>query len=124
MVPFGPFRLPVAGGLYWRVLPGGFVARRLQAVARPAVVYLHPWELAPRPQAGIETVRAARRWTLTVGRARARTTLERLLDTGTFGPLRDHLIQSPPRRRFRLGPRGIREVPDAAVGRADGPAKG
>jgi polysaccharide deacetylase family protein (PEP-CTERM system associated) len=44
----GGLRLPFAGGAWFRLLPLALVAAgldRLAAAARPAVLYLHPWEL-------------------------------------------------------------------------------
>ena len=42
----GPWRVPVAGGGYFRFAPAGLLTRALRsiAVARPAVVYCHPYE--------------------------------------------------------------------------------
>jgi polysaccharide deacetylase family protein (PEP-CTERM system associated) len=48
VVSFGGFRVPAAGGGYLRHLPGWFsqwALRRLEQEGRPAVVYLHPYEL-------------------------------------------------------------------------------
>ena len=46
----GRWRLPVAGGGYFRVLPKSVLVGALRAVSRrrPAVVYCHPYELNPR----------------------------------------------------------------------------
>ena len=46
----GSWRLPVAGGGYFRVLPGPVIRRALVAIAasgRPPVVYCHPYEFNP-----------------------------------------------------------------------------
>jgi polysaccharide deacetylase family protein (PEP-CTERM system associated) len=55
----GPLNFPVAGGGYFRILPYWWtkwgVSRVNDAEQRPAVFYLHPWEidpLQPRLQAG------------------------------------------------------------------------
>lgn len=55
----GPVNLPVAGGGYFRILPYWWtrwgIARVNQQERRPAVFYLHPWEIdpaQPRLQAG------------------------------------------------------------------------
>jgi polysaccharide deacetylase family protein (PEP-CTERM system associated) len=55
----GPLNVPVAGGGYFRILPYWWtrwgVNRVNEAERRPAVFYLHPWEidpLQPRLQAG------------------------------------------------------------------------
>ncbi|MCD6351471.1 MAG: polysaccharide deacetylase family protein [Armatimonadetes bacterium] len=44
------WKIPVAGGGYWRVLPTGAILRAVQTLERrgqPAVLYLHPYELNP-----------------------------------------------------------------------------
>jgi len=46
----GPFRVPVAGGGYFRLYPYRLLRHFLHLVAKeghPLVVYLHPWELDP-----------------------------------------------------------------------------
>ena len=47
----GPVNLPVAGGGYFRILPYGWtrwgIARLNEREHRPAVFYLHPWEIDP-----------------------------------------------------------------------------
>lgn len=42
----GPWRIPVAGGGYFRFAPAGLLTRALRSIAsaRPAVVYCHPYE--------------------------------------------------------------------------------
>ena len=49
--PFGPVNLPVAGGGYFRILPYWWTHWGIQRVNqlehRPAVFYLHPWEIDP-----------------------------------------------------------------------------
>ncbi len=45
------WRFPVAGGGYFRVLPGSILTRALKAIAksgRPPIVYCHPYEFSPR----------------------------------------------------------------------------
>ena len=44
---FGPLPVPLAGGIYWRVLPLWVVRAGLARMAAPAVLYAHPWEVAP-----------------------------------------------------------------------------
>jgi polysaccharide deacetylase family protein (PEP-CTERM system associated) len=49
--PLGRHRLPFSGGGYFRLLPYPVVRRALRHVndreRRPAIVYLHPWEIDP-----------------------------------------------------------------------------
>lgn len=54
-VRVGPLNLPIGGGGYFRILPYGWTRwgiRRLNQVeGRPAIFYLHPWEIDPgQPQ--------------------------------------------------------------------------
>jgi len=50
-VRVGPLNLPIAGGGYFRILPYAWtrwgIARLNQIEKRPAVFYLHPWEIDP-----------------------------------------------------------------------------
>jgi polysaccharide deacetylase family protein (PEP-CTERM system associated) len=59
-IRLGPVNLPVAGGGYFRLLPYGWtrwgIARLNDRERRPAIFYLHPWELdsqQPRLPAGV-----------------------------------------------------------------------
>jgi len=50
-VRWGPVNLPVAGGGYFRILPYAWtrwgIARLNRVERRPAIFYLHPWEIDP-----------------------------------------------------------------------------
>jgi hypothetical protein len=49
-VEFMGIRIPCSGGGYFRLFPYAltrFLLRRCKAEGRPAVFYLHPWELDP-----------------------------------------------------------------------------
>jgi polysaccharide deacetylase family protein (PEP-CTERM system associated) len=101
-VRWGPFNFPVAGGGYFRILPYGWtrwgIARLNHAEARPAIFYLHPWEIdpdQPRLAAGpLGRFRHYRNLGETEGR------LKQLLADFEFGPmqavLRDALALSAP----------------------------
>jgi polysaccharide deacetylase family protein (PEP-CTERM system associated) len=84
--------LPVAGGAYFRIYPYAFTRMAFRAVARagkPAVFYLHPWEIDP----GHPRLRLPRRIALThyanLGATEAR--LRRLLAEFRFAPMREVL---------------------------------
>lgn len=48
--PLGRTALPVGGGAYWRLLPSRTILHGLKAAAgRGCCIYLHPYELDPRP---------------------------------------------------------------------------
>jgi polysaccharide deacetylase family protein (PEP-CTERM system associated) len=90
-VRVGPLNLPIGGGGYFRILPYAWTQwgiRRLNTVEqRPAIFYLHPWEIDP----GQPTLRAGalsrfrhyRNLASTEGR------LKCLLRDFRFGPLRE-----------------------------------
>ena len=83
--------IPVAGGAYLRVLPYWLVKTGLRAINddehRPAVVYLHPWEIddgQPRLQASWPS--RVRQYT---GLSKMKPKLERLLQQFKFGTIYD-----------------------------------
>jgi len=78
--------LPVAGGIYWRVLPAPLVAAALRR-GGPGVLYAHPWEVAPAGWALPGDTGVVARLSLLVGRRHLRRVLEHLLTHGEFGPL-------------------------------------
>ena len=86
----GPMNVPVAGGGYFRLLPYGWtrwgIARLNERERRPAVFYLHPWEVdpdQPRLQASaLSRFRHYRNLDKTESR------LRRLLTDFRFAPLR------------------------------------
>ncbi|MBC7224539.1 MAG: polysaccharide deacetylase family protein [Anaerolineae bacterium] len=94
----GPWRVPVAGGAYLRLLPFAFLRwclRRVAREGRPLVLYVHPWELWPgTPRADLPP---PARWATYGGRGRALGRLERLLEAFSFAPLGEVLgVWSPP----------------------------
>jgi polysaccharide deacetylase family protein (PEP-CTERM system associated) len=86
--PFGAF--PVAGGGYFRALPGPafrWAWRRLTRAGRQSVFYLHPWELdagQPRVRVGV-----LNRWRHYVGLSRTAERLRRLLREFRWTSFRD-----------------------------------
>lgn len=85
-----PARLPCGGGFFLRTLPLRVVRGAILASAaqgRPAVIYLHPWELDPAPP----RAHLPLPWRLVQyhGLGRMRTRIERLLASFSFAPLRD-----------------------------------
>jgi polysaccharide deacetylase family protein (PEP-CTERM system associated) len=89
-VRWGPLNLPVAGGGYFRILPYAWtrwgIARLNEREGRPAIFYLHPWELdpdQPRLRAGVlSRFRHYRNLDKTEAR------LRQLVGDFHFGPLR------------------------------------
>ena len=95
-VRWGPFNFPVAGGGYFRILPYWWtrsgIARVNRTERRPAIFYLHPWEIdpdQPRLEAGfLSRFRHYRN----LDRCEAR--LIRLLQDFAFAPMHVVLDQS------------------------------
>lgn len=87
-------RVPVSGGGYFRLLPFGVTRWGLRQVnrrGRPAVFYVHPWEVDPgQPDLRHHTSRlgALRHYT---GLGRTRGRLRRLLKEFRFAPVREVL---------------------------------
>jgi polysaccharide deacetylase family protein (PEP-CTERM system associated) len=87
----GPLNLPIAGGGYFRLLPYAWtrwgIARLNCYEGRPAIFYLHPWEVDPGqprlPAPWLSRFRHYRHLEETEIR------LGRLLQDFRFGPLRD-----------------------------------
>ena len=82
--------LPVGGGGYFRLLPGGLFEagiRRVNTVERkPVMFYFHPWELDPgQPRPSMAWHRRFRHY---VGQRRHEAKLDHLLTTTPFGPAR------------------------------------
>jgi polysaccharide deacetylase family protein (PEP-CTERM system associated) len=86
--------IPVAGGFYARMLPGWLVRRglrRLNEAGRPAILYVHPWELDREQPRVHQTPRE--RLTHYGGRHTLAGKLARLFTTFTFRPLSDLVDQ-------------------------------
>lgn len=97
-------RLPVAGGGYLRLYPEAATWAAIGALNRlehrPAVVYLHPWELdADQPRLTAERLRW---WRHAVGISHMKSRLSRLLHLFRFGALRDVVPETLPLPSVRL----------------------
>lgn len=89
-VRYGPVNLPVAGGGYFRILPYAWtrwgIARLNRVERKPAIFYLHPWEIdpdQPRLHAGLLS-----RFRHYRNLAQTETRLRALLRDFAFGPLK------------------------------------
>ena len=86
----GPLNLPIGGGGYFRILPYGWtrwgIGRVNRVERRPAVFYLHPWEIDPGqpflPASRLSRFRHYRNLAATEGR------LQRLLQDFRFSTMR------------------------------------
>jgi polysaccharide deacetylase family protein (PEP-CTERM system associated) len=91
-VQWSGLRLPCSGGGYFRMLPYGYTAyclRRCNAEGRPAVFYIHPWEIDPgQPRVKLPWSKAFRHY---YGLARTEEKLHRLLKDFKFAPVREVL---------------------------------
>jgi polysaccharide deacetylase family protein (PEP-CTERM system associated) len=86
------FNLPVSGGGYFRLYPGGLSMRWLRHVnqidRRPFVFYVHPWEIDPQ-QPRLKVGSPISRWRHYLNLAETENKLKRLLSGFRFGPLSD-----------------------------------
>jgi len=88
-VRYGPLNLPIAGGGYFRILPYAWtrwgIGRLNRVERKPAIFYIHPWEIdpdQPRLQTGVlGAFRHYRNLSVTERRLRA------LLSEFAFAPL-------------------------------------
>lgn len=93
----GGINLPVAGGGYFRLLPYAWtrwgIGRINRREARPAIFYLHPWEIDPgQPRLSAGLVTRFRHYR-NLGRTEER--LHRLLRDFRFAPLGQVLSRAP-----------------------------
>jgi polysaccharide deacetylase family protein (PEP-CTERM system associated) len=96
VLPLGRYRLPVAGGGYFRLLPKGVTyhaVRRCNRHRAPFMFYIHPWELDPaQPRVhGVGWKARARHY---VNLRRTETKLRWLLNHASFGPMAMALRQA------------------------------
>jgi hypothetical protein len=86
----------MAGGGYLRLYPLWFIRnsiKRINQEGRPAIIYIHPWELDPAlPRIEIGLFKVLRHYG-NLGLTESR--LHRLLDEFSFGPLREVLNSAP-----------------------------
>ncbi len=84
--------LPIGGGGYFRLAPlwvSSWAVRRMNAEGRPAIVYIHPWELDPaQPRIPLPPLQRFRHYT---NLSTAERKLERLLASGSFTSLKEVL---------------------------------
>jgi polysaccharide deacetylase family protein (PEP-CTERM system associated) len=96
----GPMNLPVGGGGYFRLLPYKWtqwgIARMNAREQRPAIFYLHPWEIDPdQPRLAAGALSRLRHYR-NLDQTEAR--LRRLLADFQFGPMREILAPLSRRR--------------------------
>ena len=115
----GRFRLPVAGGSYFRLLPGGLLRRAfsdIDASKRTAVLYFHPYEFHP---CWLSPSRSA--WRRSLRASNLKFTLSRIV----LHNFRTNIIGQrlkPLLARFEFMPLGdiYRATPEAREGSVDG----
>ena len=97
-VRWGATNLPVAGGGYFRLLPYWWTRRGIAQLngreQRPAVFYLHPWEIDPgQPRLGAGRVSRFRHYR---NLDKTETRLKQLLQDFRFAPMRTILARVQP----------------------------
>jgi polysaccharide deacetylase family protein (PEP-CTERM system associated) len=94
-VRLGGMNLPIGGGGYFRLLPYGWTSRgidRLNASeGRPAVFYLHPWEIDPQQPRLPVRLSAMTEFRHYRNLDKTETRLRRLLKEFAFGPVSEVL---------------------------------
>jgi polysaccharide deacetylase family protein (PEP-CTERM system associated) len=90
------WRLPVAGGGYFRLLPYWLTRRAVRHLnereGQPAIVYLHPWEIDPdQPRLPVGRLTRFRH---SVNTDSTESKIRRLLRDFAFAPVRDVLVGS------------------------------
>lgn len=97
VVRWGPVRLPVGGGTYFRFFPR-LTALLFRQTKAPNVFYLHPWELNPLPAPLPPGMPLFSRAVYTFGVGEAARHFGRLLERTAFRPIcevyRDHLSET------------------------------
>ena len=88
----GGFKIPIAGGGYFRLFPYGLLhklLRRVEAKGQPLIMYLHPWELDPDQPRMRGSFLSQFRHYLNLDKVQGR--LGQLVQDFSFGPIQDLL---------------------------------
>jgi polysaccharide deacetylase family protein (PEP-CTERM system associated) len=93
----GPFNLPIAGGGYFRILPYWWTRWGINRVnrreGRPAIFYLHPWEIDPeQPRLGAGALSRFRHYR---NLEQTENRLRQLLSDFSFAPIARVLSAAP-----------------------------
>lgn len=94
---FAGRRFPFGGGGYLRLYPfmvTRWATHRMNAAGRPAMIYLHPWELDPNPPVSPRS--RLHRFQHTVNLAKTRSRLLHLCAEFEFAPIGDVLARMKP----------------------------
>ena len=115
-VRLGEKNMPFSGGGYFRIFPSAYVhwaMRRINRVEkRPAVFYIHPWELDPG-QPRLATSRRSRFRHYT-GIGKTAKNLGRLLKIFSFAPICEAFSNEPGTLGFGTEHTGTRQIRDDA----------
>lgn len=105
-VRFAGVTLPVGGGGYFRLYPFGVTRRAIDRLNnrdhRPAVVYLHPWEIDPSQPRQRGSVLNRFRHYVNIGQTEAR--LRRLVSQFAFGPMSSVILHATQPQVAALAP--------------------
>lgn len=96
-IPVAGMQLPFGGGGYLRLYPFAvtrWATHRINAADRPAVIYVHPWELDPRPPA--MRLGLVHRFQHTVNLHKTRPRLLHLCSEFEFAPMSEVLARIEP----------------------------
>jgi polysaccharide deacetylase family protein (PEP-CTERM system associated) len=88
---FDRWRFPVSGGVYFRMIPYTLFSKAIKRLneieGRPAIIYLHPWEIDPRPPPCGRNWLS--RWSHTINKRGMVMRVRKLLDQFSFAPIRE-----------------------------------
>ena len=114
--------LPVLGGGYTRLMPAALQAhaiRRANEMHKPALLYVHPYELAPDEVDSFRRdgfkVSRPRGFTQALWRSRVAPRLSRLLREFRFAPVNKVLATCPPTRTAAQKEHALEMIPAASL---------
>ena len=84
---FGPLAVPLAGGIYWQVVPLAVVRYGLRRLGAPGVLYAHPWGIAPAGWTLPRQTPLGVRLAMVGGIGRSRRVLRALVEAAPVRPL-------------------------------------
>lgn len=109
---FGRYRLPIAGGGYFRLYPYGLSAHglgRINREGKPFIFYLHPWEIDPaQPRVKVDALSRFRHYNnLDRCEARLRRLLRRFAFTTVRQVLEELELLAPSAQPMRQRAQGV-----------------
>jgi hypothetical protein len=113
----GGLSVPMAGGIYWRVLPALLVCRALAEAEEPAVLYAHPWEIEPANWRVPRSVALPVRLSIAAGRGHLPRVLDAVLGNFVYTTLAERAaeLSSLPLPRYAWRDQGLEPLPEMVL---------